>query len=210
MASPKHGALALFVHDQVLGFLRIGTRDQQATGAVDRGASKLLAGALGAAGLAVAAMPITLDFLPPRLVVKALLVSLLLFGSAARYWRGASTLALLRGMASCWLVVGLFLYAYLLGGRMGYGIFLEGRDVMDYGLEVGLLMMTMSALASSASWTHASLILEAKSDAAPPRMKAYGIRVYALILLLFTLGGAFLASMALGWAAWFFEDLLGW
>jgi len=210
MTAPKHSALALFIHGQVLGFLRVGTRGQRAEGAIDRGASKLLAGVLATAGVAVAAMPMTLDFLPPRLVLKTLFVSLLLFGSAARYWHGASTLALLREMASCWLAVGIFAYAYLLGGRMGYGIFLEGRDVMDYGLEIGLLMMTMSALASSASWTHASLILEAPSDAPPPRMKAYGMRVYALVLLVFTFGGAFLASVALGWAAWFFEDLLGW
>jgi hypothetical protein len=199
-----------YLHGQVMGSLRAGKEWKDAETAVGKGASKLFAFALGLVAIAVAVIPMFLDFLPPRIALRALLLSILILGMAFRFWRGVSVFSMLGGLLRYWIPTAFMIYAYFTGGKMAIVLFKENGSP-DYAFHGGIMMMIMAFLGVVTSWIQANVVAEAAAIAGTTdRIKIVALRFYALIWVGFFFGGAFMLAWATGLADWFFVDVLGW
>ena len=206
-----HRAAALFLHGQVMAFMAVGREREDAVGAADRGASKLLGAVLFVVALAVVALPVFLDFLPGRVALKSVYVSLLTMGLAGRFWSGQSALALAKGVLRCWLPTGLLVYMYILGAKMMTALMAEGRSAEEFALEIGICMTIMAILGLVTSWVHAGIVAERPAGKGDRKgLKVAGLRFYALVWVAFVGGGLFMIAYATELAEWFFVDVLGW
>jgi hypothetical protein len=199
-----------FLHGQVMGSLRVSKEWKDAETSVGKGTSKLFAFALCLVAIAVAVLPLFLDFLPPRIALRALVVSMLILGMAARFWRGVSFFSMLGGLLRYWVPTAFVMYAYFTGGQMAIVLFKE-NDSPDYAFHGGIMMMIMAFLGVVTSWIQANVLAEAAAAAGTTdRIKIAALRFYALVWVVFFFGGAFMLAWATGLADWFFVDVLGW
>ena len=197
------------LHDQVKGFFRAGRDVPDASSPADRGASKAFASVLVVIGIGFMAVPLVLDFLPARVALKSLVVSMMVFGVAVKYWRGSSLFHLMKDLARNWIPFGLLIYMYFTIGKMAIALFKDGEEV-DYAIHGGIMMMCGSFLAVVTSLVHASNLKEAaiaKGESA--RAAIFGFRLYALIWCGFFTGGFIMLAWGTGWAEWFMVDVLG-
>lgn len=204
------------IHAQVAGFLRAGKELRRPEGAVDRGASKLVAALLFLLGAGLVALPPLLDFLPARVSLRAHLVALAAFGFGVRFWRGVSVRWMLRGLLRYWLPTGLLLYIYFIVGLMLATVF-EGRDAFDIGLHGGAMMIVLAVCAGLASWEEARQRVAGAEGGgrfrdldAAAKAGVLALRFYALVWVAFFCGGLVMIAHATGLGDWFFQDVLGW
>ncbi|PCJ55710.1 MAG: hypothetical protein COA70_01130 [Planctomycetota bacterium] len=198
-----------YLHDQVKGFSKAGTDVPDAESSIDRKASKAFAMALGLAGLALMAVPLVLDFLPPRVAVKSLVVSMMVFGLAVKYWRGSSLFHLMGDLVRNWIPFSLLIYMYFTGGKMAIAVF-KGGESVEYAIHGGFMMMAGSFLAIVTSLVHAYKLGEkAKAEGTTARAAVIGFRFYAIIWCAFFVGGFIMLAWGIGLADWFMVDVLG-
>lgn len=200
---------ARFIHDQVIGFMRAGKEWEPAENAVERAASKGVAGLLVVVGIALAIVPLFLDFLPARVALRALVVSTLVFGLAARFWHGISVASVIAGMFRYWLPVGFLIYMYVAAGKIAIALFKLGESP-DYLYPCGIMIVGMALLGGITSWVHVGVVRErATSAGTSARAKIFGLRAYALLWFAFFLGGLWTLAMAIGLADWIMVDVFG-
>ncbi|MHC4380295.1 MAG: hypothetical protein ACYSU1_04305 [Planctomycetota bacterium] len=202
--------MLLYIHDQVMGFLKAGKDTEPAGNAVDRGASKAFGGLLVVVGVALAVVPLFLDFLSPRVALRSILVSVMVFGVACKFLSGASLFGLIGEMLRYWIPFAWMIYAYLVVGMMAVSL-LKGGESTDYAFHGGIMMATMGFLGAVTTWLHARLLGEGDPEGGGShRVAIYGLRLYSVVWLAFLCGGLFMFAWATGWADWFFVEVLGW
>lgn len=189
------------IHSQVASFLKAGKEVHLAEGAVELGASRMVAVVLALVGLAIAGLPLVLDFISVRVAARAQLVSLAAFALATKFWRGMSLRWLIGGFFRHWIPVGVLVHIYLVTVWVVLR-WLKDGEPPDIAFHGGIMMMVLSFVAGVASWMHAK-------HAAQGAFR-WLLGFYALLWLGFFLGGCLMLAMATGAADWFFEDLLGW
>lgn len=183
----------------------------KAHSATDRGASKALACFLVLIGVALTLAPWFLNSLSSLTALRCLLLAMLVFGFAIKYWRGESTLHLLRSMMRHWIPWTLFLYMYFTLGRMAISVIKVGELPEDFAINGGALMMSGSFLAMVTCLVQAfNLNMAAKAEGKTARAPIFACRLYAFLSFAFFLGGLFMLTWATGWADWFVVHILGW
>lgn len=203
-----------YIHAQLSGYMRTSKDWKDPQHAVDRGASKIAAVLLALFGIILAAVPMLLESLPSRVALRGLVVSMLLFGLAGRYWKGISFRFVVARFFRYWLPNAILIYLYLTVGSLAIQFFKLG-EVINPGKQIGPMLMVLASIAAIASWMHARIMIEtspggslASLDPAA-KAKVFGFRIYTVLWVAFFLGGAVMLAEATWFGDWLMVDILG-
>lgn len=205
------------IHYQVNSFLKAGKTIRSPKDDKEKRLSRAVGLFLLLISAGIYMLIFSLDFLPLRIHIRAVLIISPLIALAIKFYKGISMSWIIDGLKKYWLIPSLILYMYIVVALMIYAVFIP-ESFFLFSYAGGLMMLAMGFIISVYCRAESSSILydinnqrisfaELDTDG---KIKFFMLQLFAILFIAVFIGGLAMLAWESGLADWFFQELLGW